>query len=170
MNFKKIYVIETVETDVSAYELLEYLKDSFTQNEILSKIEHYVDTTISIADAKENIDYLQEIVVQVQDRVNTSDDNETMETIELFDSEEDLAKYLPLGLNQDYDIGYTFSPKDLVIVGAQRGHGKSFTCCNIAVNAQQRGRSALYFTIEMDSRLFCKEWLPCQLEYPRSID
>ena len=149
---EKIYAIETVETDVSAYELLEYLKDSFTQNEILSKIEQYVDTTISIADAKENIDYLQEIVVQVQDRVNTSDDNETMETIELFDSEEDLAKYLPLGLNQDYDIGYTFSPKDLVIVGAQRGHGKSFTCCNIAVNAAQRGRSALYFTIEMDSR------------------
>ena len=36
------------------------------------------------------------MVVQVQDRVNTSDDNETMETIELFDSEEDLAKYLLL--------------------------------------------------------------------------
>ena len=75
-----------------------------------------------------------------------------MENIELFDSEEDLAKYLPLGLNQDYDISYQFSPKDLVIVGAQRGHGKSFTCCNMAVNAAMRGRSALYFTIEMDSK------------------
>ena len=149
---EKVFAIEAVETDVSAYELLEYLKDSFTQSEILTKLESFIDSKISVADAKENIDFLQEIVVQVQDRVNTSKDNETMETIELFDSEEDLAKYLPLGLNQDYDISYQFSPKDLVIVGAQRGHGKSFTCCNMAVNATMRGRSALYFTIEMDSK------------------
>ena len=98
---EKIFAIESVETDVPAYELLEYLKDSFTQNEILQKIEHYIDETISVADAKENIDYLQEMVVQVQDRVNTADDSDTMDSVELFDSEEDLAKYLPLGLNQE---------------------------------------------------------------------
>jgi len=149
---EKIFAIEAVETETPAHELLEYLKDSFTQNEILAKIEHYLDETISIADAKENIDYLQEMVVQVQDRVNTADDQDTMETVELFDSEDDLAKYLGLGLNQDYDLSYQFSPKDLVIVGAQRGHGKSFACCNMAVNAQQSGRSVLYFTIEMDQR------------------
>ena len=149
---EKIFAIEAVETDVPAYELLEYLKDGFTQNEILTKIETYLDETISVADAKENIDYLQEMVVQVQDRVNTADDADTTDVVELFDSEEDLAKYLPLGLNQDYDISYQFSPKDLVIVGAQRGHGKSFTCCNMAVNAQEQGRSVLYFTIEMDQR------------------
>ena len=99
---EKIFAIEAVETDVPAYELLEYLKDGFTQNEILTKIETYLDETISVADAKENIDYLQEMVVQVQDRVNTADDADTMDVVELFDSEEDLAKYLPLGLNQDY--------------------------------------------------------------------
>lgn len=149
---EKIYAIEAVETEVPAYELLEYLKDQFTQSEILRRMETYLDDTISIADAKENIDYLQEIVVQVQDRVDTAIDSDDMDTIELFDSEEDLGKYLPLGLNQDYDISYQFSPKDLVVVGAQRGHGKSFTCCNVAVEAQKAGRSVLYFTIEMDSR------------------
>jgi len=149
---EKIYAIEAVETEVPAYELLEYLKDQFTQSEILKRMETYLDDTISIADAKENIDHLQEIVVQVQDRVDTAIDSDDMDTIELFDSEEDLAKYLPLGLNQDYDISYQFSPKDLVVVGAQRGHGKSFTCCNVAVEAQKAGRSVLYFTIEMDSR------------------
>ena len=46
---EKIFAIEAVETDVPAYELLEYLKDSFTQNEILTKIETYIDETISIA-------------------------------------------------------------------------------------------------------------------------
>lgn len=149
---EQIYAIEAVDTDVPAFELLEYLKDQFTQTEILGKIETYLDDTISIADAKENIDHLQEIVVQVQDRVDTMADSDEMDSIELFDSAEDLAKYLPLGLNQDYDITYQFSPKDLVVVGAQRGHGKSFTCCNVAVEAQKNNRSVLYFTIEMDSR------------------
>ena len=149
---EKIYAIEAVETETPAFELLEYLKDQFTQGEILAKIEYYLDNTISVADAKENIDALQEIVVQVQDRVDTSIDSETMEDIELFDSEEELSKYLPLGLNTDYDLNYSFSPRDLVVVGAQRGHGKSFTCCNIAVNARERGHSVLYFTIEMDTR------------------
>ena len=149
---EQIYAIEAVETEVPAFELLEYLKDQFTQTEILGKLDTYLDDTISIADAKENIDHLQEIVVQVQDRVDTAADSDEMDTIDLFDSEEDLAKYLPLGLNQDYDITYQFSPKDLVVVGAQRGHGKSFTCCNVAIEAQKNNRSVLYFTIEMDSR------------------
>jgi replicative DNA helicase len=131
---------------------LDYLKNQFTQNEILSKVENFVEHQIAIGDARENIDLLQEIVVQVEDQVETSTDNESMDTIELFDSEEDLKKFLPLGLNQEYDLDYTFSPKDLVVIGGQRGGGKSFTCCNIANAAHERNKSVLYFTIEMDSR------------------
>jgi len=40
----------------------------------------------------------------------------------------------------------------LVLVGGRRGAGKSLTCANIANNVFQSGRSAIYFTIEMDSR------------------
>ena len=149
---EKVFAIETVETDVPADILLDYLKNQFTQNEILSRVENFVENQIAIGDARENIDLLQEIVVQVEDQVETSDDNESMETIELFDSEEDLAKFLPLGLNQEYDLDYTFSPKDLVVIGGQRGGGKSFTCCNIAQAAHMKDKSVLYFTIEMDSR------------------
>ena len=149
---EKIYAIETVETDVDSYILLDYLKNQFTQSEILTKIEDYIETQVAISDARENIDLLQEIVVQVEDRVETADDNESMETIELFDNEDDLQKFLPLGLNQEYDLDYTFSPKDLVVIGGTRGGGKSFTCCNIAAAAHQKDKSVLYFTIEMDTR------------------
>ena len=45
-----------------------------------------------------------------------------------------------------------FSPRDLVLVGGRRGSCKSLTCANIANNIFQSGRSAIYFTIEMDSR------------------
>jgi replicative DNA helicase len=149
---EKIYAIETVETDVDAILLLDYLKNQFTQSEILTRIESFVDNQIAIGDARENIDLLQEIVVQVEDRVETTSDNESMDTIELFDSEEDYAKYLPLGLNSEYDFDYKFSPKDLVVVGGSRGGGKSFTCCNVAQSATEKGKSALYFTIEMEPR------------------
>ena len=135
---EKIYAIETVDTDVPAPLLLDYLKNQFTQSEILTRVEHFVENQIAIGDARENIDLLQEIVVQVEDQVETSDDNESMDVIELFDSEEDLQKFLPLGLNQEYDLDYTFSPKDLVVIGGQRGGGKSFTCCNIAQAAHAK--------------------------------
>ena len=75
-----------------------------------------------------------------------------MQHIELFENEEDIAKYLPLGLNRAYDSEITFSPRDLVLIGGKRGQGKSLTCANIANNVVESGRSAIYFTIEMDSR------------------
>jgi hypothetical protein len=129
---EQIYAIETVETDIDPYLLLDYLKNEFAQGEILTRIDDYIENTITLADAQENIDSLQELVVQVQDRVDTKDDDEAMDTVELFDSSEDLENRLALGLNQDYDLSYKFSPRDLVVVGAQRGGGKSFTLCNIA--------------------------------------
>ena len=101
---EKIYAIETVETDVPSELLLDYLKNQFTQSEILTRIESFVENQIAIGDARENIDLLQEIVVQVEDRVETNDENESMDSIELFDSEEDYAKYLPLGLNHEIDF------------------------------------------------------------------
>ena len=75
-----------------------------------------------------------------------------MQTIPLFDSEKDLKKFLPLGLNDDYDQFMKFSPRDLILVGGRRGAGKSIACCNIAHNVYEQGKSSLYFTIEMDAR------------------
>jgi len=149
---EQIYAIESVDTDIDAYLLLDYLKNEFTQNEILNRIDEYVESHVSLADAQENIDYLQEMVVQVQDRVDTKEEDESMDSVELFDSEDEIANRLPLGLNQDYDLSYKFSPKDLVVVGAKRGGGKSFTLCNLANSVNESGKSALYFTIEMDTR------------------
>ena len=75
-----------------------------------------------------------------------------MQTINLFESETEIRKYVPLGLNQDYDQKLKFSPRDLVLIGGRRGAGKTFTCVNIAYNLYEQGRGSVYFTIEMDSR------------------
>ena len=105
-----------------------------------------------MASAEENIEQLQEIVLRVSDKVDVKPPEESMQSISLFEDDKELARYLPLGLNSEYDSQIQFSPKDLVLVGGRRGAGKSLTCCNLAANVYEQGRSALYFTIEMDSR------------------
>jgi len=151
-SLEKLSAIENVEVDVDADMLLDYLKNEFTQIEILDELDKYIDKTVAMASAEENIEQLQEIVLNVSDKVDVTPPSESMQTITLFEDEEQRSKYLPLGLNTDYDAKVKFSPKDLVLVGGKRGAGKSLTSCNLAVNVYDSGRSAVYFTIEMDSR------------------
>tara|TARA_R110001583_G_scaffold130665_3_gene282376 strand:+ start:1671 stop:3026 length:1356 start_codon:yes stop_codon:yes gene_type:complete len=149
---EKVFAIEAVEVDVDAWVLLEYLKNEYTQVEILDELDKFVDTSVAISNAEENVEALQQIVLDIGDRVDLKAPEESMETITLFDSEKNLKKYLPLGLNDEYDQDMKFSPRDLVLVGGRRGAGKSLTCVNIANNVYNQGRSSIYFTIEMDSR------------------
>ena len=149
---EKVFAIEAVEVDVDAWVLLEYLKNEYTQVEILDELDTFVDKTVAISNAEENVEALQNIVLDIGDRVDLKPPEESMQTIALFESEKDLKKFLPLGLNDDYDQQMKFSPRDLVLVGGRRGAGKSLTCVNIANNVYNQGRSSIYFTIEMDSR------------------
>ena len=149
---EKISAIETVEVEVDAWLLLDYLKNEYAQVQILDELDNYIDKTVAMASAEENIEQLQEIVLRVSDKVDVKPPEESMQSISLFEDDKELARYLPLGLNSEYDSQIQFSPKDLVLVGGRRGAGKSLTCCNIASNVYENGRSALYFTIEMDSR------------------
>ena len=132
--------------------LLEYLKNEYTQKEILDSLENYVENSVSFEDAEESVSHLHQIVIDIEDKVDLQKPEESMQRIPLFDSDEDLEKFIPLGLNAEYDSMFTFSPTDLVLIGGRRGAGKSITCANIAHNIWKSGRSALYFTIEMPSR------------------
>lgn len=149
---EKLFAIESVETEISAQTLLEYLKNEYTQKEILNSLEKYIDNSVMIADANESVAQLHQIVLDIEQKVDLELPQESMQRISLFEPEEELDKYLPLGLNAEYDFDIQFSPRDLVLVGGRRGAGKSITCANIANSVYQSGKSAIYFTIEMDSR------------------
>ena len=149
---EKLYAVEAVEVDSDPYMLLQYLKNEYTQKEILDSLEDYVENSISFEDAQESVNHLHQIVLDVEDKVDLEDPQESMQRIDLFEPEEDRAKYIPLGLNSEYDLDIQFSPRDLVMVGGKRGAGKSVICANIANNVYASGKSAIYFTIEMDSR------------------
>ena len=149
---EKIFAIEAVDVDVEAWILLEYLKNEYTQIEILDELDKFIEKTVAISEAEDNVDALQQIVIDIGDRVDLKPPEENMQTINLFESETEIKKYVPLGLNQDYDQKLKFSPRDLVLIGGRRGAGKTFTCVNIAYNLYEQGRGCVYFTIEMDSR------------------
>lgn len=149
---EKLYAVEAVKVDVEPYMLLQYLKNEYTQKEILTSLEDYVENSVAFEDAQESVDHLHQIVLDIEDKVDLEEPQESMQRIELFEPEEDLEKYIPLGLNEEYDLDIQFSPRDLVMVGGKRGAGKSVICANIANNVYESGKSVIYFTIEMDSR------------------
>jgi replicative DNA helicase len=163
---EKLFAVEAVEVDADAHMLLEYLKNEYTQKEILDSLEDYIDNSVAFENAQESVNHLHQIVMDVEDKVDLQDPQESMQRIELFEPEEDLAKYIPLGLNEEYDYEIQFSPRDLVMVGGRRGAGKSVICANIANAVYASGKSAMYFTIEMDSRSILQRCCSIATEVP----
>ena len=163
---EKLFAVEAVEVEADAHMLLEYLKNEYTQKEILDSLEEYIDNSVAFENAQESVNHLHQIVMDVEDKVDLEDPQESMQRIELFEPEEDLAKYIPLGLNKEYDYEIQFSPRDLVMVGGRRGAGKSVICANIANAVYASGKSAMYFTIEMDSRSILQRCCSIATEVP----
>jgi hypothetical protein len=152
-TLEKIFVIEKSEyIDVPASQLLEYLKNEYTQAEIMSQLEKYLETSVAIDNAEESLSNLQAIVLDIESKVDLKTPENDMRRIDLFYSEEELAKNVPLSLNGEYDLNMKFSPRDLILIGGRRGAGKSLTCANIAANIFEEDKSVMYFTIEMDAR------------------
>lgn len=149
---EKLFAISSLDVDVDADMLLEYLKNEYVQTEAFNLLEQYVDKSIAFETAKETVEHLHEIVMDLEEKVELQDPQESMQKIPLFASAEEVEDYLPLGLNDDYDSQFKFSPRDLILVGGRRGDGKSITCANIANSVFESGKSAIYFTIEMDSQ------------------
>ena len=163
---EKLFAIEAVEVDADPSMLLQYLKNEYTQKEILDSLEDYVEHSVAFEDAQESVNHLHQIVLDIEQKVDLEDPQESMQRIRLFEPEEDLAKYVPLGLNEEYDHEIQFSPRDLVMVGGKRGAGKSVICANIANNVYKSGKSAIYFTIEMDSRSILQRCCSIATEVP----
>ena len=85
---EKLSAIESIEVEVDADMLLDYLKNEYTQTEILDELDKYVDKTVTMASAEENIEQLQEIVLNVSDKVDVTPPSESMQTITLFEDDE----------------------------------------------------------------------------------
>lgn len=148
----KIYAIEAVEVDAEPFLLLDYLKNEFTQKETLFQLHKYVENSISFETAEETIESLYTIISKIEDKVELRAAEASMQKINLFETDEEIADYIPLGLNADFDDVVRFKSSDYILMGGKRGSGKSITCSNLADTVYKRGKSVLYFSIEMPTR------------------
>ena len=151
-TLEKLFAIESVESEIDPDSLLQYLKNEYTQEQVLNSLEKYVEHSVAFEDAEESISHLHQIIMEVEEKVDLDTPQESMQRIPLFESDEELSKYLSLGLNQDFDYEIQFSPRDLILIGGRRGAGKTIVASNILANVYEAKKTGLYFTIEMDSR------------------
>lgn len=148
----KVYALKGIETDAEPFLLLEYLKNEYAQKEVLFQLDRYVENSIAFDSAEEVVSALQNISVELEKKVEIRPDEETMQKISLFDSEEEMDRRIVLGLNAEFDEKYQFSPTDYILMGGKRGAGKSITCSNLARHTVKDGKTAVYFSIEMQAR------------------
>ena len=148
----KVYAVEAVDVDAEPFLLLDYLKNEFTQKETLFQLHKYVERSIAFETAEETLQSLYSIVADIEDKVDLKNTDENMQKISLFDSDDHIAGYIPLGLNTEFDEKVRFKNIDYILMGGKRGSGKSITCSNLANSMYHRGKSVLYFTIEMNAR------------------
>jgi hypothetical protein len=148
----KVYALEEIENDSEPFLLLDYLKNEYAQKETFTQIDRWIEGSIAFESAEEVVRTLQSIAYDIEQKVEIQPEEESMQKLSLFESDEEFARHIVLGLNSDFDAVYDFLGNDYIMMGGKRGSGKSITCNNLAVTAIASGKSAVYFSIEMDAR------------------
>ena len=149
----KVYALENIETEAEPFLLLEYVKNEYAQREALFQMDKWVDRSIAFETAEEVVRHIQQIGVELETKVELISSEETMQRINLFDSEDEMAARIKLGFNTQFDERFSFRPTDYILVGGLRGAGKSITGSNIARRTiDSQNKKVLYFSVEMQAR------------------
>ena len=75
----KVHAIESIEIDIDAGTLLEYLKNEYTQKEILNSLDTYIDNSVVFSSAEESVQELHQIVLDIEDKVDLEVPTESIE-------------------------------------------------------------------------------------------
>lgn len=149
---QRIAIIEQVEVDTDPALLLDFLKNEYSQKLVLEGVSKLIDDSVAFESADETINALQDIIVNIEKKIDLQGDEENMQTIELFEPESVMSRYISLGLNTEFDSQITYTPEDLIMLGGRRGSGKSLVCANIMASLHAQNKSSIYFTVEMKQR------------------
>lgn len=149
---QKIAIVEKIEVETEAELLLEFLKSDYAQQLVFENIEKLIESSAAFESASDTVESLQDIISDIEKKIDLEVSQESMQRIELFEPEENMDRFIGLGLNKNFDDNIKFSPEDLILIGGKRGSGKSITCSNIVSAAYESNNSSIYFTIEMNQR------------------
>lgn len=138
------------EPDISAEVALDALLDQFTQNETIYLLDKFVDK-LPLYDSAEIKENLASIVLKLDDKTLTTEGVYSMADIMLFKNLDEIARdRVHLGLNNTFDAVLAgVARQELILIGGQRGAGKSIACSNLFANQYENGNTCVYFSIEM---------------------
>jgi len=152
-TLEKVYALETMdEVETEPFLLLDYIKNEYAQKEFLFQVDRLIDSSLAFETAEETIKSIQEIAIDLERKVEIGDPAQSMQKINLFETEEEVAARVTLGLNAEFDANYQIVTTDYVMMGGPKGSGKSITCNNIARHIMNdKKKVVLYFSIEMEA-------------------
>lgn len=138
--------------EVSAEVAIDALLDQYTQNETIKRLDKFLDK-LPIYDTAEIKDQLSNIVLNLDELTHTTESVYKPNDIILFKKPEDTARErIYMGINTTFDASIGGCARgELILVGGERGSGKSIVVNNIAVNQYESGNVAAFFTIEMSA-------------------
>lgn len=148
---KTLAVIKLIdEPDINAEVALDALIDQYTQGQTISLLDKFVDK-LPVYDSAEIKENLANIVLTLDEKTLTTEGVYSMADIMLFKNAEELARdRVMLGLNNQFDaVLGGVARQELILIGGERGAGKSIAAGNLVVNQYEAGCSAVIFTIEM---------------------
>lgn len=136
--------------EVSAEVALDALIDQYTQNEAIRLLDKFVDK-LPIYDTIEIKENLANIVLTLDEKTLATEGVFSMNDIMLFRQEDEISRdRVYLGINNTFDAVLSgVARQELVLIGGERGSGKSITANNLMVNQYESGNTSLYFSIEM---------------------
>lgn len=138
------------EPDISAEVALEALLDQYTQNQAINLLDKFVDK-LPVYDSAEIKENLSNIVLALDEKTLTTEGVFNMADMLLFKNADEIARErVFLGINNNFDaILGGVARQEYILIGGERGSGKSIAASNIVVNQYEMGNSAVIFTIEM---------------------
>ena len=143
-SISKLDVDDALELEV----VTEALTDEHVQNEALIKIETLVKN-ITLLDSMEIITEINNISMELEeDSVKTGTVNTMADMLVAQEAEISLEQTY-LGINDIIDKDIKVMSTELVLLGGERGSGKSIVVNNIGVNQYEAGNIGLIFSIEM---------------------
>jgi KaiC/GvpD/RAD55 family RecA-like ATPase len=155
--------------EISAEVALDALIDQYTQNETIKLLDKFIDK-LPIYDTQEIKENLSSIVLTLDEKTYSASGVYSMDSIMLFIPPEDIAKSrFHLGLNNSFDaVTGGLARQEYLLIGGQRGSGKSITAANICVNQYEAGNVSAYFTIEMTGHETLERIMSIHADVPHS--
>lgn len=155
--------------DISWEVAIDALIDQFTQNETIRHLDKFIDK-LPIYDTREIKENLNNIILALDEKTYSANGVYDMGSIMFFTPPEDLAKTrFHLGLNNTFDaVLGGMMREEYLLIGGERGSGKSITALNISVNQYEAGNTSAYFTIEMTGKETLDRFIAIHAGVPHS--